>query len=65
VEEEDDAEDDDDEDVSDGGEDKERELLLKELDDLVTNKTKLSNQVKKIEKQLEIEKRAADNAKKT
>ena len=64
MEEEDDTEDDN-EDVSDGGEDKERELLLKELDDLVTNKTKLSNQVKKIEKQLEIEKRAADNAKKT
>jgi hypothetical protein len=64
VEEEDDAEDDN-EDVSDGDEDKERELLLKELDELVSNKTKLSNQVKKIEKQLEIEKRTADNAKKT
>lgn len=59
------ADDDDDDDVSDGGEDEERERLLKEIDDLVTNKTKLSNQVKKIEKQLEIEKRNADNAKKT
>jgi len=42
VEEEDDAEDDN-EDVSDGDEDKERDLLLKELDELVTNQTKLSN----------------------
>jgi hypothetical protein len=59
------ADDDDDDDVSDDGEDEERERLLKEIDDLVTNKAKLSNQVKKIEKQLEVEKRNADNAKKT
>jgi hypothetical protein len=64
VEEEDDAEDDN-EDVSDGDEDKQRDLLLKELDDLVTNQTKLSNQVKKIEEKLKIEKTAAENAKKT
>ena len=64
MEEEDDAEDDN-EDVSDGDEDKQRDLLLKELDDLVTNQTKLSNQVKKIEEKLKIEKTAAENAKKT
>lgn len=59
------AEADDDEDESFGGDDEEMERLMKEIDDLVNNSKKLQNQVKKTEKQLEIEKRNAENAKKT